>query len=180
MGKGFGVSLGVAIRGMALVYFCVALLGGAPTAAARGLEAAELEKAANVGEGGLLMYAAASFGTANGGRMHVDFVSGVLAQSAQRIHLLSYDRITKSFREDISFETVSIRGVALAKGPFGRKQLQIQTETGILACDLGGKVTTQIYDRLVAAGTPTFTSPGLVTAVVIPQPVVITIYMPTN
>lgn len=172
------MGLRVAVRQIALVGMCAVLAVCASPAAARSPEAAELEKAANVAPGGFILYAPATFGAANGGRMNVDFASGVLAQSSQRIHLLSYDRITKTFREDMSFETASIPGIALVKGPFGRKQLQIRTETGILACDLGGKVVTQVYDRLVAAGIPPFTSPGLINPVVVPQPVVITVYIP--
>ena len=115
--------------------------------------------------------------------MNMDFVSGVFAESAQHIHLLSYDRITKSFRQDMSFETASIRGVALVSGPFGQKQLQIQTETGVVACQIGGflngsQVVAQVYDRLIATGVHTFNSPGFVNPFLTPQPTTITVYVP--
>lgn len=131
------------------------------------------------------MYAPAAFATANGGRTNVNFVAGVFAQSAGRVHLLSYDRITKSFREEISFEMASIPGVALVSGPLGRKQLQIQTETGVVACEIGGvldgrRITTEVYERLIAAGVRSFDPPGWVNPVVMPQPVGITIYLPAH
>jgi hypothetical protein len=170
---------------MAGVCVCFILAACASTPATLNASTADIERAANVGQGGLIMYAPTTFASANGGRMNVDFVSGVFAQSAQHIHLLSYDRITKSFRQDMSFETASIPGVALVSGPLGRKQLQIRTESGVVACDIGGFLTggtavTQVYDRLVAAGVHTFESPGWVNPIITPQPVVIPIYIPSG
>jgi hypothetical protein len=151
-------------------------------APAESAERALLEKAANVESGGMTLYAPTSFATAHGGRMEVDFVAGVFAQSAGRIHLLSYDRVSKSFRQDLSFETAAIPGVALVTGSLGRKQLQIRTESGLVACTFGkllksGKVADQIYERLIASGVHTFESPGWVDAITTPGPTIITIYI---
>ena len=165
---------------------CAILTACASTAAAASADyAADIAKAANVGQDGLVMYASSAFATANGGRKNVDFVAGVYAQSAGRIHFLSYDRITKSFRQDMSFETASIPGVALLSGPMGRKQLQIKTETGVVACEFSGfmssgKVASQAYDHLIAAGVHPFDSPGWVASVLVPQPTVITVYIPAH
>jgi hypothetical protein len=179
------VGLSVTLRGMAALCVAVVLAAFASAAQARGPDVAEVEKAANVASGGLIMYAPTSFASTHGGRLNVDFVPGVFAQSAQHIHILSYDRIAKSFRQDLTFETASIPGVALVSGPLGRKQLQIQTESGVVVCDLGGffdggKVVTQVYERLIAAGVHTFESPGWVNPVVVPGPVVITVYVPAH
>ena len=173
------------MRRMAAACVAVILAVSASTAQARGPDIAEVEKAANVASGGLIMYAPSSFASTHGGRMNVDFVAGVFAQSAQHIHLLSYDSIAKSFRQDMIFETAAIPGVALVSGPMGRKQLQIQTESGVVVCDLGGffdkgKVVTQVYERLIASGVHTFESPGWVNPVVVPGPVVITVYVPPS
>lgn len=149
------------------------------------LERAGLETAAHIESGGLLMYAPAAFASAHGGRMSADFISGVFAQSAGRIHLLSYDRVSKSFRQDMVFETAAIPGVALVPGPYGRSQLQIQTESGLVACNFGkfldrAQIAAKVYDRLIAAGARTFTSPGWIEPVMIPGPVIITVYIPAH
>jgi hypothetical protein len=157
----------------------------ATAATAATVEQVELEKAANVESGSLVLYAPAAYASAHGGRTKADFVSGVFAQSARRIHLLSYDRVSKSFRQDMAFETASVPGVALVAGPLGRKQLQIQTESGLVACNFGklvdsGQVAVKVYEGLIAAGIRTFVSPGWIEPVTIPGPVVITVYIPSH
>ncbi|HVI33668.1 hypothetical protein [Phenylobacterium sp.] len=161
----------------------VAAYVSAPAPAIAAVKQAELEKAANVESGGLILYAPAVYASTYGGRMNVDFVSGVFAQSARHIHLLSYDRVSKSFRQDMSFETASIPGVALVAGPLGRRQLQIRTESGFVACNFGklidsANLASQIYERLIAAGVRTFESPGWIQPVEIPGPIVIPVYIP--
>ena len=164
---------------------CLTLAACAASPAASNATTPAIEQAAGVASGALIMYAPTTFASANGGRMTVDFVPGVFAQTQDRIHLLSYDRITKSFRQDMTFETAGLPGVALVSGPLGRKQLQIQTETGVVACEIGGlfngsQAVTQVYDRLITAGVHSFDSPGWVSPVVVPQPVVIPIYIPSS
>jgi hypothetical protein len=165
---------------MALACLLLAACASAPQADSSKI--GDVERAASVGPGGFLMYAPTSFGTANGGRKNVDFIPGVFAQSATRVHILSYDRLAKTFRQDMSFETASIRGVAMVSGPFGRKQLQIKTETGVIACEMGGlhggKLAAEVYDHLIAAGAHPFESPGWVDTVFVPGPTVITVYVP--
>ena len=179
-----GLSAGMH-RIASVLYACLVLAACAATPPPLNNASAEIEKAAGVGPGALTLYAPSTFASANGGRMNVDFVSGVFAQTPERIHLLSYDRITKAFRQDMTFETASLPGVALVSGPLGRKQLQIQTESGVVACEIGGLLSgshavTQVYDRLIAAGVHTFESPGWVNPVFVPQPVVIPIYVPSS
>ena len=186
----------MAVRSGALIWAGAILLATCPApsavvaapASAATLEAvqrASLETAAGVGSGDLRLYATASFASAHGGRMNVDFVSGVFVQSAGRVHLLTYDRASKSFRQNMSFEISAIPGVALVTGPFDRKQLQIQTESGVVVCNFdkligGGKVAEQVYDGLIVAGVRTFDSSGLIRAIKIPGPTVITIYLPSR
>src|SRR6185437_463175 len=129
-----GETVRLTLRGACMALACLLLAACASAPEADSSKIGDVERAASVGPGGFLMYAPTSFGTANGGRKNVDFIPGVFAQSATRVHILSYDRLAKTFRQDMSFETASIRGVAMVSGPFGRKQLQIKTETGVIAC----------------------------------------------
>jgi hypothetical protein len=180
-----GVTVTVAVRTIAASCACVILAACVSSGDGSGLRGAEIAMAANLSQADLLMYAPVIFATANGGRTNADFVSGVIAQSAGRVHLLSYDHIAKSFRQDMSFEMGSVRGAALVAGPMGRKQLQIQTESGVVACEISGfrngpELITRIYDRLTAAGAPTFEPSGMVNPVVVPQPLTIHVYIPAS
>jgi hypothetical protein len=178
------VGLKTALRWLAAL--CASfILSACATGPAATATAADIEKAAGVGPSELIFYAPGTFASANGGRMTVEFLAGVFAQTQDRIHLLSYDRITKSFRRDITFETAALPGVALVSGPLGYKQLQIQTESGVVVCEIGGmlnggRAVSQVYDRLLAAGARTFESPGWVSPIVQPTPVVIPIYIPAG
>lgn len=173
------------LQWLAGTLLCLMLAGCNTTPAALNASTATIAKAVGVAESELILYAPASFANANGGRLTVDFVSGVFAQTPAGVHLLSYDRITKSFRRDMTLDTVAVvgktGGVALVSGMFGRKQLQIRTENGFVACEIGGRnVASTVYDKLIKAGAPTFESPGWVNPVVEPQPVVIPIYIPAG
>ena len=164
---------------------CLMLAACGTTPATLNASTADIAKAVGVAESDLILYAPASFANSNGGRLTVDFASGIFAQTQAGVHLLSYDRISKALRRDMTFDTATLvgktGGVALVSGMFGRKQLQIRTENGFVACEIGGRnVASTVYDRLIKAGAPTFESPGCVSPVVEPQPVVIPIYIPSG
>jgi hypothetical protein len=172
---------GDAMHKLAGAFLCLMLAACAGSPAALTATADDIEKAAGVAPGQLIMYAPSSFASASGGRLTVDFVAGVFAQTQAQIHLLSYDRIDKSFHRDMTFDTATLRGVALVSGPFGRKQLQIQTENGVVACHINGRAgVSDMYARLIAAGARPFESPGWINPIAEPQPVVIPIYIPSG
>lgn len=168
------------------VVLCLAGLTGAPLrASAKPASAADLASALKVDAGELLMFAPIRFASANGGRTSVNFVPGVFVETAGRVHILRYDPISKTFQRAMSFEIREIPAVGLVSSPLGLKQLQIKTETGVVACDFGGvfenaRITSQVYERLTAAGIRTFEPADWIDTLVTTGPAPIIIYLPAH